>query len=79
MLRAIKLSQESIVRNGGPFGCTIVKNSKIIAEGINKVTSSNDPTAHAEIVAIRNACQKLHQRETHCKFSDNDPPTLGGV
>jgi len=59
MLRAIELSKESIVKNGGPFGCTIVKNSKIIAEGINKVTSSNDPTAHAEIVAIRNACQKL--------------------
>jgi len=59
MLRAIKLSKESIVKNGGPFGCIIVKNAKIIAEGSNKVTTNNDPTAHAEIVAIRNACQKL--------------------
>ena len=59
MLRAIKLSKESIVKNGGPFGCIIVKNAKIIAEGTNQVTKNNDPTAHAEIVAIRNACQKL--------------------
>ena len=59
MLRAIKLSKESIVKNGGPFGCIIVKNAKIIAEGINQVTKNNDPTAHAEIVAIRDACQKL--------------------
>ena len=59
MLRAIKLSKESIVKNGGPFGCIIVKNAKIIAEGTNQVTNNNDPTAHAEIVAIRNACQKL--------------------
>ena len=55
MLRAIKLSQESIVRNGGPFGCIIVKNSKIIAEGSNQVTRNNDPTAHAEVLAIRKA------------------------
>ncbi|SVB61900.1 uncharacterized protein METZ01_LOCUS214754 [marine metagenome] len=59
MLRAIKLSKESIVKNGGPFGCIIVKNAKIIAEGTNQVTKNNDPTAHAEIVAIRDACQKL--------------------
>ena len=59
MLRAIKLSKESIAKNGGPFGCIIVKNAKIIAEGTNQVTKNNDPTAHAEIVAIRNACQKL--------------------
>ena len=59
MLRAIKLSKESVDNNGGPFGCIIVKNTKIIAEGSNQVTKNNDPTAHAEIVAIRNACQKL--------------------
>ena len=59
MLRAIKLSKESIDKNGGPFGCIIVKNTKIIAEGSNQVTKNNDPTAHAEIVAIRDACQKL--------------------
>ena len=59
MLRAIKLSKESVAKNGGPFGCIIVKDGKIIAEGRNLVTKNNDPTAHAEIVAIRDACQKL--------------------
>ena len=60
MLRAIELSVNSANNAGGPFGCVIVKDNKIIAEGSNKVTSSNDPTAHAEIVAIRDACQKLN-------------------
>ena len=57
MLRAIELSIQSAKTSGGPFGFVIVKNNKIIAEGFNQVTSNNDPTAHAEIVAIRNACQ----------------------
>ena len=57
MFRAIELSIQSAKTSGGPFGCVIVKNNKIIAEGFNQVTSNNDPTAHAEIVAIRNACQ----------------------
>ena len=57
MLRAIELSIQSAKTSGGPFGYVIVKNNKIIAEGFNQVTSNNDPTAHAEIVAIRNACQ----------------------
>ena len=60
MIRAIELSINSAHNAGGPFGCVIVKDDKIIAEGSNKVTSSNDPTAHAEIVAIREACQKLN-------------------
>ena len=60
MLKAIELSVSSANNAGGPFGCVIVKDNKIIAEGSNKVTSSNDPTAHAEIVAIRDACQKLN-------------------
>ena len=60
MLRAIELSISSANGNGGPFGCVIVKDEKIISEGSNKVTFSNDPTAHAEIVAIRNACKKLN-------------------
>ena len=59
MLRAIELSISSANGTGGPFGCVIVKDDKIIAEGSNKVTFSNDPTAHAEIVAIREACKKL--------------------
>src|SRR5215210_7971053 len=58
---AIELSRQGMLRqNGGPFGCVIVKNGKIIGEGCNQVTSSNDPTAHAEIVAIRNACHTLN-------------------
>ena len=60
MKRAIELSIQNIKDNGGPFGCVIVKESKIIAEGVNRVTFNNDPTAHAEIIAIRNACEKLN-------------------
>ena len=60
MMRAIELSVESAKSKGGPFGCVIVKNNKIIAEGFNKVTMNNDPTAHGEIVAIREACKKLN-------------------
>ena len=60
MLRAIELSMISLKKDGGPFGCVIVKNNEIISEGFNEVTNKNDPTAHAEIVAIRNACNKLN-------------------
>ena len=60
MLRAIELSMISVKEDGGPFGCVIVKNNEIISEGFNEVTNKNDPTAHAEIVAIRNACNKLN-------------------
>ena len=59
MAKAIELSINSANTIGGPFGSVIVKDSEIIAEGSNKVTSSNDPTAHGEIVAIREACKKL--------------------
>ncbi len=60
MQRAIELAQKGMDNNdGGPFGAVIVKDGKIIAEGNNKVTSTNDPTAHAEVVAIRNACKEL--------------------
>ncbi len=60
MRRAICLAQEGIDTNsGGPFGAVIVKNGEIIGEGCNRVTSTNDPTAHAEVVAIRNACRNL--------------------
>ena len=60
MKRAIELSIESVNKGGGPFGCVIVKENKIIAEGSNKVTTTNDPTAHGEIVAIREACTKIN-------------------
>lgn len=60
MARAIAVAQEGMNSNtGGPFGAIVVKNDEIIAEGCNSVTSTNDPTAHAEIVAIRKACEKL--------------------
>lgn len=60
MQEAIALSQHGITTNeGGPFGCVVVKNDKIIGRGNNKVISSNDPTAHAEVVAIRDACKAL--------------------
>lgn len=60
MRRAIELAQEGIDRNdGGPFGAVVVRNGEIIGEGCNQVTSTNDPTAHAEVVAIRSACKNL--------------------
>jgi guanine deaminase len=58
--RAIELSRQGMQGgNGGPFGCIVVKGDEIVGEGSNKVTSTNDPTAHAEVVAIREACKKL--------------------
>jgi len=61
MKEAIRLSKQNIKNGtGGPFGAVIVKDGKIIASGTNCVTSSNDPTAHAEVVAIRNACKTLN-------------------
>lgn len=60
MREAIRLSIENVESgNGGPFAAVIVKDGKIIARGVNQVTTSNDPTAHAEVVAIRNACTEL--------------------
>jgi tRNA(Arg) A34 adenosine deaminase TadA len=60
MERAIQLSIENVDSGrGGPFGAVIVRNGAIVAEGVNRVTSSNDPTAHAEVIAIREACAKL--------------------
>lgn len=60
MREAIRLSIENVItKTGGPFACVIVKDNKIIAKGTNQVTATNDPTAHAEIVAIRNACKEL--------------------
>ena len=60
MERAIELAKEGVNNCGGPFGAVIVKENKIIAEAYNEVTLSNDPTAHAEILAIRRACKALN-------------------
>ena len=60
MRKAIGLSVQNLKKGGGPFGAVIVKDNKVIATGVNRVTSHNDPTAHAEIVAIRSATRKLH-------------------
>lgn len=59
MERAIELSKQSMAAGGGPFGAVIVRDGKIIGEGTNNVTPHNDPTAHAEVEAIRNACRAL--------------------
>ncbi|RLD29261.1 MAG: tRNA-specific adenosine deaminase [Bacteroidetes bacterium] len=61
MKAAIKAALEGMNNNeGGPFGCVVVKNGEIIGRGNNKVTSTNDPTAHAEVIAIREACNILN-------------------
>ncbi|MDX9731205.1 MAG: nucleoside deaminase [Bdellovibrionales bacterium] len=60
MEKAIELSRTNMLAGaGGPFGAVVVKDGKIVGEGWNRVTSSNDPTAHAEVDAIRNACKNL--------------------
>ena len=59
MRKAIALSIENIKNGGGPFGAVITKKGKVIATGVNRVTQNNDPTAHAEISAIRKAARKL--------------------
>lgn len=73
---AVRLSDENIKSGkGGPFGCVIVKDGKIIARGTNLVTSVNDPTAHAEVVAIREACKTLHTFQlTGCEIYTSCEP-----
>jgi guanine deaminase len=60
MQMAIDLAIANVSKGGGPFGAVIVKDGEIIAQGVNQVTGNNDPTAHAEIMAIRYACQRLN-------------------
>lgn len=60
MQRAIDLAVENVRNGGGPFGAVIDRGGEIVAEGVNRVTSQHDPTAHAEVQAIRKACSKLN-------------------
>ena len=84
MREAIQLSISNINScNGGPFGAVIVKDGQIIARGANSVTSSNDPTAHAEVVAIRQACENLQTFQlTGCEIyasCEPCPMCLGAI
>ena len=84
MREAIALSLSNIKTcNGGPFGAVIVKNGEIIARGANNVTSTNDPTAHAEVVAIRQACEHLQTFQlTGCEIyasCEPCPMCLGAI
>ncbi|MEO5675639.1 MAG: nucleoside deaminase [Chitinophagales bacterium] len=84
MLAAIRLAQDNVRRNsGGPFGCVIVKGGKIISRARNSVTKHHDPTAHAEIIAIRKACRKLktfqlQECELYCSC-EPCPMCLGAI
>ncbi len=84
MARAIQLALENVASgNGGPFGAVIVRNNAILAEGANSVTATNDPTAHAEVVAIRSACARLKAFElTDCEIyttCEPCPMCLGAI
>lgn len=59
MRRAIVLSVDNVRNGGGPFGAVITRNGEVVATGVNRVTANNDPTAHAEVSAIRNAAEAL--------------------
>jgi len=76
MQRAIDLAKKGVRSDhGGPFGCVIVKKGKVVGEGFNRVTSGCDPTAHAEIVAIRNACTNLNDFQlTGCELYTSCEP-----
>jgi guanine deaminase len=76
MRAAIELARQGMNNGqGGPFGCVIVKGDEVVGQGCNAVTSSNDPTAHAEVVAIRNACQHLQVHQlTGCELYTSCEP-----
>lgn len=76
MARAIQLSIDCVHSGrGGPFGAVVVREGKIVAEGVNQVTSTNDPTAHAEVIAIRKACANLGMFQlTDCELYTSCEP-----
>ncbi|MGB5363840.1 MAG: nucleoside deaminase [Aureibaculum sp.] len=76
MTEAVKIAIKGMEADeGGPFGCVIVKNGKVVGRGNNRVTSTNDPTAHAEIMAIREACKGLNtfQLEGCIVYASSEP------
>jgi guanine deaminase len=83
MRQAIALALENVRNGGGPFAAVIVKNGALIATGANRVTASNDPTAHAEVVAIREACKRLESFQLdHCELfttCEPCPMCLGAI
>jgi len=76
MIEAVKLSEQAIITgSGGPFGAVIVKHGRIIAHGFNQVIKTNDPTAHAEVIAIREACRLLKTFDlTDCELYTSCEP-----
>ena len=83
MQRAIELALENVRGGGGPFAAVVVRDGQIVAEGCNRVTATNDPTAHAEVVAIRNACAALKTFQLdHCEIyttCEPCPMCLGAI
>lgn len=74
--QAIDLAREGMnTGQGGPFGCVVVREGKVVGQGCNRVTSTNDPTAHAEVVAIRDACRNLgtHQLDGCTVYTSCEP------
>jgi len=83
MRQAIAMALENVRNGGGPFAAVIVKNGALIATGANRVTTSHDPTAHAEVVAIREACKRLQSFQLdHCDLyttCEPCPMCLGAI
>ena len=83
MRQAIALALDPVHTGGGPFAAVIAKNGALIATGVNRVTASNDPTAHAEVVAIREACKRLESFQLdHCELfttCEPCPMCLGAI
>lgn len=80
---AIRVATENVARGGGPFGAIVVREGEVVARGANQVTRTNDPTAHAEVQAIREACRKLGTFQLEgCEIyssSEPCPMCLGAV
>ena len=83
MRQAIALALDNVRNGGGPFAAVIAKNGALIATGANRVTAANDPTAHAEVVAIREACKRLESFQLdHCELfttCEPCPMCLGAI